>query len=378
MAETRQYHVVPITPVFVGTGTSLGPEEYYIDEKAMVRFSTAKAIAVMREGERKQLEKFMDGAGMVEGIQMLREVARREASTTLYRLPVGDECLERLRSLSRTSDQAIQTMPHTLENGHGYIPGTAIKGAIRTAVLSGWLQQQPGLLNRYQREIWAEGTRLPDSRKLEAEILGGGQMESDPFRYLSVRDVSIHPREMRVDSFFMVDREGRPKGDKIAMFGERLACAVEGKPTGSEVEVHHQGRKITLPTAGTVEISIEADKRRDERVKRIFGATRSLDFKEQAALCRHFYLGRLQAERRRFPSLYKWFDPVIESLIATTGVFLRIGRHSHFESASLDGIRKGSNVQLRMPIREGSTRTTCSLKAGSDRTSMGWVLLLRA
>lgn len=378
MAETRQYYVVPITPVFVGSGTSLGPEDYYIDGKEMVRFSTAKAIAVMNDGERKQLERFMDGAGMVEGLQMLREIARREAATTtLYRLPVGDGCLDRLKTLSRTSDQAIQTMPHMLESGHGYIPGTAMKGAIRTAILNGWLQQQPNLRDRYQREIWSQGGYLPDSRAMETAILGGGQFESDPFRFLNVRDVAVHPREMRVDSFQMVDRQGEPKGSGIAMFGERLNSAVDGPVCGASVTIPLGKSEVRLPIAGKVEISIETEKRKDPRVANVFGKARTIGFKEQADFCRQFYLGRLRAERERFPNLYWWFDADIESLISKAGIFLRVGRHSHFESASLEGVRKGWNVQLRKAIQEGSTRTVCRLRSGYA-SPMGWIWLTSA
>jgi len=384
MAETRRYHVVPISPLFLGTGNSLGPEEYYIDRDHLVRFSTANTIAAMTANERNQLEMQMDGASILDGVTLLRQVARREsAKTTLYRLPAGESFRERLASLNRDSDQAIQTMSHAGDSGHGVLPGTALKGAIRTALLSQWLAEDPGKQSSYRADI--QRNQRPginvDSRKLEADVLGG-EFDSDPFRYLAVRDVTVSVEQMQVDSFQMVGRDGSPKGGGskgkgVAIFGERVRSFIDGNPIiGKPLEIEYKGGPFLFPRAGRVEISIETEKRKDPRVKELFKGAKEITFKQQMLACRTFYSGRLRAERERFPELYRWLTETLADLFANTGTLLRIGRYSHFESASLDGIRMGWNVQKRQPIESGNSRTACPL-ANGDLAPMGWLWLVR-
>ncbi|MGB9606216.1 MAG: hypothetical protein ACPL88_10120 [Bryobacteraceae bacterium] len=54
---------------------------------------------------------------------------------------------------------------------------------------------------------------------------------------------------------------------------------------------------------------------------------------------------------------------------------LRIGRFSHFESLSVDGLRSGWNQQRERPIGGmGSSRSLCVLDDGR-LAPFGWVLL---
>ena len=57
-------------------------------------------------------------------------------------------------------------------------------------------------------------------------------------------------------------------------------------------------------------------------------------------------------------------------------MLLRIGRFSHFESLSVDGLREGYNIQARKPITNmGATRTRCLMENGRPPMPFGWLLL---
>lgn len=374
MLETRRYKVVPLTPVHVGSGTTIGPEEYYFDGRELVRFGTANTFGKMTDGERRHYEKVMDGADFLAGIDLVRNVAKRHASeTTIYRVAIGDECKARLDVKEVQRDNAVQSMAHVGESGNALIPGTAIKGAIRTALLSERLAKQPAMMEQFGKQIRANsGSRLNvDSVAMERDVLHIGQnaMEADPFRFLTVRDLQVRASGFRVDRFQIVGRDGLPKtgnnnNSGIAIYGERLVAMADGMANAS---------------AGTLEIALEQQKQKNRDVKALLGNAVSIGWAELEESTRSFFLRRFEADRERFSPLFGWLKPTWLDVIRNNGLFLRVGRYSHFEAASLDGIRRGwqSMPYRGKAIESGSSRTVCTLQDGKDRAPMGWIWLVR-
>jgi CRISPR-associated protein Csm5 len=119
--------------------------------------------------------------------------------------------------------------------------------------------------------------------------------------------------------------------------------------------------------------------------------------------CNRFYWGRMVAEGNRFderasdgaswksiektfplgqledgrvlsinPSVSFWNDP--EYL--NRRMLLRVGHFSHFESLSVDELRRGWNARKKEPITDmGSTRTRCVMEKGKDAMPFGWLML---
>ena len=139
-----------------------------------------------------------------------------------------------------------------------------------------------------------------------------------------------------------------------------------------------------------VELELDEQAAADTRVQ----VGRRLDFETIRRACMSFYAGRILAERRRFfadaqsperifgaQGLIK-INPdqvLVAKSIQERGILLRVGRFSHFESLSVDGLRQGWNVQARKPIKEGSSRTLCRCRATTEGASaalpFGWLLL---
>ena len=374
MLELRQYVMVVLTPVHIGTGVSIGPEEYFLDGDCFVRFSTAHVFGLMSDGERGRYEQLMNGSDFQAGVKLVREVAKRhQTECARYQVPVGLACKTRLEVLSAQRDNAVQTMPHAGDQDQVVVPGTAIKGAIRTALLSEWLQTKPDLVARTERQVWSSpGQKLfVNSRDLESEIIGvpKNRMEADPFRFLTVRDARIPASKMRVDQFQMGGRDGKPKsvtavGGGISIYGERLISLADrlGKNQAA---------------VGVVEIGLDEGRQRDAGVDRVQQGAIKLRWTDVEKMTRAFYSQRLAEEMDRFPTLYEWLKPDQLKLAMENGLLLRIGRHSHFEAASLDGVRRGWQIMPRpgKAIAMGSTRTVCRLQDGSKSAAMGWVWL---
>jgi hypothetical protein len=374
MLERRRYAMVVLTPVHIGTGVSIGPEEYFLDGDWFVRFSTAHVFGLMSDGERLRYEQLMNGSDFQAGIRLVREVAKRhQTECARYRVPVGEACRARLEVLSAQRDNAVQTMPHAGDPDKVVVPGTAIKGAIRTALLSELLQRKPDLVARTERQVWSSpGQRLfVNSRDLESEVIGApkNRMEADPFRFLTVRDASISASKMRVDQFQMVGRDGEPKGGTgagggILIYGERLISLADRLG-------------VKQAAVGVVDIGLDEGRQRDAGVDRVLQGATKLRWTDVEEMTRAFYSRRLAEEMDRFAPLYEWLKPDQLKLAMENGLLLRIGRHSHFEAASLDGVRRGWQIMPRpgKAIAMGSTRTVCRLQDGSKSAAMGWVWL---
>jgi CRISPR-associated protein Csm5 len=374
MGKKRRYTLVPLTPVHVGSGVSVGPEEYYLDGDYFVRFGAAHVFGMMTDAERRRYEQMVDGASYRDGIELVRLVAKRNSTaSTLYRIPIGKDCTARLGALAEQRENAVQAMAHAGESGDALIPGTAIKGAIRTALLSEWLQQKPSLLERTSREVTASaGARTAiDSRDLEGEIMGVPRrtMEADPFRFLTVRDTPVKSTGFCVDRFEMLGRDGQPKSGQgssggVSMFGERLLSVADRVG-------------VKKASVGVVEIVLDEGKQRDARVEGVTKGAAKIGWDDLEAKTRGFYKKRLEEELDRFCALYEWLKPDEWKLATEHGLLLRLGRHAHFEASSLDGIRRGWQIMPRpgRAITMGSTRTVCTLRDGVKKAPMGWVWL---
>lgn len=94
---------------------------------------------------------------------------------------------------------------------------------------------------------------------------------------------------------------------------------------------------------------------------------------ELVAAVNAFYRRRWQEEMELFfPTPWRDEPPPADE----TGfpLLLRVGRFSHFESASLDKLRQGWQPQGKRAIREGSTRAVIEQESG--RTPFGWLALV--
>jgi CRISPR-associated protein Csm5 len=151
------------------------------------------------------------------------------------------------------------------------------------------------------------------------------------------------------------------------MHYERLRCQADGG----------------FGTPGTVAITIDVDAIRtlpQMKSRKLWPMLRDGDdpWAYLQLACNTFYGGRFQAEWSDFAFLRSQAQGGPHWGISSwDGVWLlRVGRFSHFDSLSVDELRRGWNAQKRMVLEGlGATRTLCQLADGRRMAPMGWVLL---
>ncbi|MCS7315151.1 MAG: type III-A CRISPR-associated RAMP protein Csm5 [Bryobacterales bacterium] len=347
--EERVFRLTPLTPVHIGTGETIGPEEYLIQVGQFVRINTHKILMDWPLASRQRFEQFIFNNRIEEARRMLHDAASK-AEFQLYRAAIGEPSrreLERVAPSKRSGE--VHTHVRNLHTGRVVVPGSAIKGAMRTAVLSVLAHHEGqklaalvrSALNRDRNTAWM--TLEEQALSYERE-----HTEDDPLRMLRVSDGELPTGAVRVDRVQVVGRGGQSgQAQKIQLHLERLLSRADGSPPYScEVRIILDGRV---------------------RVRR------PLDWSFLVASCNYFFWHRYQEEVIAFPILAEreW----VPASWPQGSILLRIGRFSHFESLSVDGLRSGWNIQRKCPIEGmGSSRSLCMI-TDQILAPFGWVLL---
>jgi len=378
MIDTVRYRLTPVTPVHIGTGENAGPEEYFLDDQFLVRFRPTEVFASWSDQQRAEYEACIEAHKMNDALSRIRTSARKLKSSHWYQCELGDSARRALMNAITKPEQAkgeIRPLPRNPYTGSVVIPGSAIKGAFRTAALNALLSSREDLFRQAEREVRrakeaaARGNQNQtrsllhdlDSRLQSLLFRNRGSIERDPFRFLKVSDATPcrtvgRPTE-RIDLAQVVWADGAAREGPL-MAVERLRSRADGDEHAFELEISVDHARMNHPHVGDP--------------KKI-GVPWPVDRAWLMQTANIFFLTRFQEEQQRFPNYY----PEKAASAAAPpqgGCLLRVGRYSHFESLSLEGARLAYNRQKKQWITQGSTRTVCEL-AGGGRSVFGWVLL---
>jgi CRISPR-associated protein Csm5 len=368
--------LTPLTPTHIGCGEDFEPTNYVIDDHVLYHFQPDRLA--LSEEDRRLLIRSVNR----RGDEAIREIQRffhqrRQQCRQVGRLKVGvaagvaERYQARVGQVAQREDERgavvnrleIERTAHHPHTGVAYLPGSSLKGAIRTA----WLNQlDTGPVIKRDR------TQKPSERsgELEAELLGGS-FQSDPFRLVELADASGKKVDSRI--CFAVDRrkEPRPAVKERATQKNLLTCC--------EVIAGGQFRAL----GGELRFDLAPQSPQPSPRRRIG------DFATLARACNNFYLARFEAELKTLQSLTAgaWverFEKMISSLKPDLGqgraMLLRVGRHCGAESVTL-------NRRRWIQIRGGRGQSHWARDAGtiwlaaeredsfSEMKPFGWVLI---
>lgn len=381
MRDTRRFALIPLSPFHVGTGHTIAPEEYLHDGDALIRVNLPALMRNLTPEDRGKVEAALDQNDL-KCARSIIQARARDPRFHLYRIPVGPASQYDLKNLFHDPDRPrtgeVHLLPRNPYSGAPCIPGTSIKGAIRTAMLNHAVNhQRPARSEEIRSQVLDSYNGDAPSRNspalLESVAFERQQSETewDPLRALALSDVSFETADARIDRVFVRYRSGDDQqASGIQMHYERLRSQADGG----------------VSTPGTVSITIDTDALNALPKVTKYGGRKLWPMLPEGmdpwvylqTACNTFYHHRLSVEWTEFTFLQSqamhgphWLPESMEGII-----LLRIGRFSHFDSLSVDELRRGWNVQKRMPIQGlGATRTLCKLADGKRVAPMGWVLL---
>ncbi|MCS6891191.1 MAG: type III-A CRISPR-associated RAMP protein Csm5 [Rhodovarius sp.] len=363
--------LVPLTPIHIGDGTDMRLDEYLLEGDDLCRFDPMQALRAMSVAQRQAFQRALDAGNLAEAGRKLREAGR---ACILERVPLTKRSREELdQALRNPTARSGQVKPFIRSGGRPYIPGSSIKGAFRTALASAALPR-----DKLADDRWTHETALREAFGLDPQ-----RTETDPLRFLHVSDAFLPQDATLIDKAEVVKPGGRP-------------ATSPGGHGGIQMHYESTYSLIDGEDAPAFEVRLDIDER---ALSPAILARREAGFDAHSALARlrAFHVAVFNAETKRFfeDNSKKTLLRTLLSHSSPDGrpplngnawdphfVLLRLGRFGHFESKSLEGVRRGVEEaqpkkekprRIRAPNEWGRTRTVVRDAKGNP-IPFGWVI----
>lgn len=353
MNTTMSFHILTSSPIHIGCDEVYEPMSFVIDEQRdlLVSFDPFDFLKGLNDGDRQRFSDICK-KGSIESILEIYKFMRgkrcpghevrictgfkKHYQETLA-IPLRDDrkIQQELNKfvISRTAFNPLTNLP--------YIPGSSIKGALRTA----WL-------NRKQQD--KKVPKVQDARKakdLEKELMDGGSFDTDPFRLVKVSD-------------FMPVGRART----------RISYAVNEKKRMSEYPARgpFQILEVIEPGSmfeGSITVNVPPDGSK---------IVSPVDIRSLLNSAIRFYVSE---KKREDDELSKIGCTSVNMNIPEGGFIFRIGRHSGAESLTIEGhrsirIMKGRGQQAGSLDHATTLWLSSPVSKSADNASLapfGWV-----
>ncbi|HDS85031.1 MAG TPA: hypothetical protein ENN97_07555 [Phycisphaerales bacterium] len=338
-----------LSPVHIGSGQDIDPLEYVVKGGVFYRLDLPKFLSQMDGALRAEFNRKAADPNPI----VLRDFIHRHADPQKNACFTADggafEATYQQNLKNPNTRLEITLMTRTPGNWQAYIPGSSIKGAIRTAVVSKLANDKP--------------LRNPNPKFFEKDVLGFGDAKQDPFRCVRISDAPLPEAATFIDKaeIFKLNKGIGPDPAGIQMFYEQCFSLLDGE---------------TIVAVGTLAIDDQLPSKRtfDRRQKKEVNAvSMSLNAFDLLKACRDFYLPKMQAEHNTFYQSNTELEANSQRLLdvqyADNEFPIRLGRFSHVECTTVDDYRKPQTRRTRdgKSLPYGTTRT---LSAGT--MPMGW------
>lgn len=376
--ENHRLLISTLSPIHVGCGEDYEPTNYVIDNGLLYGFDTAALAGVLDSKQRDDLLKRVQGPDALLKVQSfiynLREIIPAIATHTVLTCPqLAAKYKDRIgqQAQKQGDDRVINQLaiPRTSYNRYTQqpiLPGTGLKGAIRTAILNALQQGRK------------EDRGIRSFRDLEKEKLAGS-FETDPLRLVKVGDAQFVPHNGNLDNRVLFDTNLKKT---LRSDGKESQALSVMREVVSGMNSHCFEGEITLQ-----HISPRIKEQHDRKVPKI-----DLAFADITKAVNRFYGKLLQNELQIMKNLDcaepAWVRTVENLLIElepefekNTLMLLRLGRHSGAEGVTVEGVRKIKILQGKGITPKTLDHATTIWLSGDtekkkkDLTPFGWLLL---
>lgn len=188
--ESYTYYLTTLAPIHLGCDEVYEPMGFVLqeDQQQLVVFDSRTFFQEMNHQDRKRFAEICRQGTLASLLDIYKFFRGRQATGRVVEVCQGlVEQYRQTLSLRPTDEKKLQqelnqfTIARTAflpNDGRPYIPGSAIKGALRTAYLNHLAQTQKFPTPRGRSA----------ARDLEKILLDGGSFDTDPFRMLKISD----------------------------------------------------------------------------------------------------------------------------------------------------------------------------------------------
>lgn len=381
--ESKAVQITTLSPVQLGSGDDFYPTNYVITDDGWLHHFDELALSYALKGNLSKLSNALEsqrGDDMILSIQrLIREYSKDLSKLAFYSLPVSQGFLtfykSRIGQIAQreTGNKRVVNrlqISRTFIHPHKHvpvIPGSALKGAIRTAIVNDLAQHDIAELKRLASD-------RQGSKKVQEKVLSYSRVNEDPMKFFKVSDAEYQHSYLPTEIMFSVSRKRKPKANYEP---------AEGVSTYMEVISPYRFQAFT------------SDLRFVEAFDHKQNTAIPTSFAEVAKVCNAYYLPKLKLELEQLSQQADYLDSnyvaainhLIESewetMLKANKIFvLRLGKFSGAQDKTLDGLKRIKILTPKdQPNEERSETTEVRLAAEIDVKQkhgllpFGWVLV---
>lgn len=354
-----------LSPVHIGSGEEIDPSRYVVrkelrgDDEFYFFYAIDLPRFLARIDDRKRRE-FIGAAEHAKGPIYLRKFLDQEVDVNqdaLWKSDCNPDVFDHYQAAleSDRSQLRVELMQRDPISGQPYIPGSSIKGAIRTALVN-----QEAAASRVQQQTGRMSDRDLEKR-FEPIVLGyqtdrHADIRADPFRAIQVGDAPLCQDSNTIDpvTIYKPNREFGPDPAGIQMFYDVTFSQLHEETISATGRLLVNDCLARTPTRGLGRWDFDRC------------VTQEITAESLLAACNAFYRPRLEDELGRFPLVNEIAGATLREEVSKLGdgeALIRLGRFSHRECVTVS--RKGG-----MPEVKGTTRSLAC-----DDMPLGWARL---
>jgi hypothetical protein len=380
--------------VHIADGTTMTPDGYRLRRgppAILERFDSPAVIGAMSPALRVQYVRALAQGGVKQAQEILSKAAD---SMIRERLLISVESYEEINQVMTNPLRGGRISPFIRSGGAPIVPGSSVKGTLRTAWLANEARSHDwaALKKKIEESQPGRTGALSNEMQLAAFNCEKNRTEQDPLRDISVSDAQLERECTVIDRVHVANctREGPiaiGQEGKMQIHVERLASiadarAFPAKPFKIAIGAPDQAVLTERDChAGTRNVKPSRSPGLDELRKATNAHHLAIWFYERQRFYRGIGTDRLMDELLKvfgFPAQRE----VSEHTLDVAGAWLlKLGRYAHFESKAVEvdsrrwgekASRKGHPAEF---MSEGGSRTIA--RDGNGRfLPFGWVLLL--
>ena len=334
--ETSNLLITTLAPIHIGCGEDYEPTNYVIDGNHLYTFDPVVLLPKLPAKAQEEFARIVEGDDPLRSIRSFfyrhkkdaRKVGRLnayvvEAVQEFYDSRIG-KVVQRESGGNVLNKLEIARTAFNPISGQPILPGSSVKGAIRTALLES-LRKRQG---------------FKKSRDMETEILGGS-FSTDPFRFLKISDGTYRPKIQRKT----------PNGSvQLVERWPRVCLQVNRKKRPNKFDARGNVNTLLECIPANTFQAFSARWVTEQKVGRggqLPGL--QIDFETVAQACNRFYGDRIQEEINLHHYTVKWAAGIGKAIgpggflrkmmDRGQGFLLRVGRHSGAESVTVNAPR---------------------------------------
>ncbi|MFH1672277.1 MAG: type III-A CRISPR-associated RAMP protein Csm5 [Pseudomonadota bacterium] len=301
-----------LSPVHIGAGYDIDPMSYIIKSGKLYRIALDNVVAAMDDEVRAAFETLIDKGNLIEIRKFIANKVNADQDA-VSSTEVSPEIEDLYRSKLGDIQNQLLIFPFIRTEGDKVplIPGSSVKGAIRTAVISEMAKSSKLPHPSENREIY----------EFESKVMRYKDGKDDPFRGLRIRDKSMQDGDMIIRDVKNASKKrgGQLQTNEIQIICEMTHSMVTGKPLSFETEISF-----------------------DDNLFATSFLNKKLTIEQIITDCNAFYRDKMVQEHKNF---YKGSNvEEVSNLLLnipsdSKSFIIRLGRFSGVECVTLDNYR---------------------------------------